>query len=54
MNDEDIGTLCSDSLLKSRIMSSTKWDLEVLSLLALKMNAIGMSPSDWYKMITNG
>jgi hypothetical protein len=54
MNERDLGMLCADNKLRSLIVSHSTHDLEVLSLLALRMNSLGMKPSYWFKMMTKG
>ena len=56
MNDNDIGVLCQNAQLRSRIQNvgGSTSDLEGLSLLALRMNALGMKPSDWFRTISRG
>jgi len=52
MNEDDIYSFASNQREKAKIIKSgSSHELELLTLLALRMKALDMRPSDWYKMI---
>ena len=52
MNEDDINAFVSNQRERAKIIKCPcNHELEMLTLLALRMKALDMKPSDWYKMI---